>query len=225
MNGPTSCRDDVRLAFREWLTAGGSRVGEVVIRAAGSGYILTHWRDADADPATLERFTRPEDARELARFGGDGAYRPLKTAPNLRRGWRLELSGFDALCLAVGFFYPAALGVAAARREGRLRVVPLRETLERQSGMYAVTRKISDAGAEAAIARCCRSPGGGCLKTILWEIGAVGGRSGPENANASGENPSFFPLLCNEACNLLVAAIRKSLKSPPESPPGPLPDR
>ncbi len=38
----------------------------------------------------LEIFRNPEDAIEIARYDDDGNYRPLKTAPNLRHGWRME---------------------------------------------------------------------------------------------------------------------------------------
>ena len=33
----------------------------------------------------------------IARFDDSGAYRPLKTAPNLRHGWRLELATLGAV--------------------------------------------------------------------------------------------------------------------------------
>ncbi len=214
----------IKGAFEAWLAGGGDRIGEVAIRRSDTlgGFVLTHWMEADEahGDGTLERFTEPEDARALARFDDAGGYRPLKTAPNLRRGWRLELADFDALCLAVDFFYPAALGVRFAFADDRLKVVPLRETLERQSGMYAVTRKISDAAADAVVGECCCSRGG-CLKTILWDLAPglpvaslPAAKFDPHlDQLAAAEERRAFPLLCNEACNLLVAAIRKALKS------------
>ena len=217
--------ETIRSAFEAWLAGGGNRIGEVAIRhldSSPAGYVLTHWQDADADASQpLERFTEPEDARTLAWLDDAGRYRPLKTAPSLRHGWRLELESLDALCLALDFFYPAALGVRFAFANQRLTIVPLRETLNRQSGMYALTRKVSDAEADAAVGACCRSRGG-CLKTILWEIapGKPVTALPPLKFDAhfdqlaAGDEQQAFPLLCNEACNLLVAAIRKALKKP-----------
>jgi sirohydrochlorin cobaltochelatase len=203
----------IRDALETWLAGGGDRIGEVSIRRSSHGFILTHRDDAAPDRAErLERFTAPEDARLLAWLDDAGQYRPLKTEPNLRHGWVLELAGLDELCLALDFFYPAVLGVQLAFAEQRLAVVPLRETLNRQSGMYAVTRGVSDADAEKVIGvRCsCRR---GCLKTILWELEPGHPLRNAEEVN---EPPAegAFPLLCNEACNLLVASIRKALKTP-----------
>jgi len=72
--------------------------------------------------------------------------------------------------------------------------------------MYAVTRKATDAQANAAIRRCCLPEGGGgCLKTRLWRP------IGPGKDERDG-SAAAFPLFCNEACNLLVAAIRAEVK-------------
>jgi len=197
-------------ALRRWLDAGGERVGEIAIRPDGrGGYRLTHHAQADAPPGTLTLFHQPGEARRLAMDDDAQAYRPLKTAANLRHGWCLEVADAEALRQALDLFYPALFALWLAREEGRLAVVPLRETLERQSGLYAVTRKVTDAGAQAAIARCCRDARARCLRTILWEIGPGQPVPAPD-----GESPGL-PLLCPEACNLLVAAIREEVKAHP----------
>ena len=184
-------------------------MGEVAISPLpGGGYRLTHWEEASRDDLTL--YTVPEDARAIAMYDDRGEFRPLKTAPTLRHGWALELPDLPALVQALSYFYPAALGVWHAWKQGRLQRVPLRHTLERQSGMYAVTKKATDEEINRVVARCCNS-GNGCLKTILWEI--VPGnpvRSLPDEKFSPPE--PWFPLLCNEGCNLLVGAIRAELK-------------
>ena len=48
----------------------------------------------------------PEDAIEIAKHDDAGNYRPLKTAPNLRHGWRLELETLEDLRRALDYFYP-----------------------------------------------------------------------------------------------------------------------
>jgi len=66
------------------------RVGEISIRRInGGGFIVSHCDDGGRDD--LQRFQNPEEAAEIARYDDAGNYRPLKTAPNLRHGWRLEL--------------------------------------------------------------------------------------------------------------------------------------
>jgi sirohydrochlorin cobaltochelatase len=217
-----------------WLDAGGREIGEIAIRCADAGFELCH-RD-DASRADLTAFHGAEAARGLATYDDAGNFRPLKTAPNLRRGWKLVLPDLAALRHALDYFYPAMLGVWCSHLRGELVPVPLRATFGRQSGMYRVTQKISDTQAQETIAGFCRSDGG-CLKTILWDLEpgkpvtslppekfAVAGVIDPgcERASAAGSRSvtpatataPAFPLLCHEACNLLVAKAREVVKRP-----------
>jgi sirohydrochlorin cobaltochelatase len=197
-----------------WIGACPSRqIGQILIRRLPSGFDLRHHED---DGRTdLETFSAPEEARFLALFDGAGAYRPLKTAPNLRRGWRLALGDPGALRIALDFLYPAMLGVLLDWERGLLPPVSLRATLGRQSGMYAITRKLTDEEAQAMIGGFCASRGG-CLKTILWRIAPdVPITSLPPEKFASGASAAPcapLPMLCHEACNLLVAKAREVVK-------------
>jgi len=205
--------NNITSEFAAWLAAGGYRVGEVAIASLpGGGYRLTHWEEATR--ADLTRYTVPEDARAIAMYDDAGEFRPLKTAPSLRRGWALELPDLPALVRALDYFYPAALGVWHAWKQGRLQRVPLRDTLERQTGMYAVTKKATDEEINRVVARCCNSEGG-CLKTILWEISPGNPVRSLPAGKFSPPEP-WFPLLCNEGCNLLVGAIRAEVKKDDE---------
>ena len=143
------------------------QIGEVLIRRiSGGGFILSHRHDEGRDG--LECFQNSEDAAEIARYDEAGKYRPLKTAPNLRRGWRLELVDLTELRRALHYFYPGRLAMFAAWKENRLTTTPLRKTLTRQSGMYRVASKISDEQINDLVGNFCRS-NGGCLRTILWK--------------------------------------------------------
>jgi sirohydrochlorin cobaltochelatase len=188
-------------------------IGEILIRRDGDGFELRHREDAERND--LELYRDPEDARRLALYDAAGAYRPLKTAPNLRRGWRLIGLDLAGVRRALDYFYPAMLGVLRDWENGALAATPLRETLARQSGMYAITRKISDDQANALIGSVCNSESG-CLKTILWPIAPeVPVTSLPAEkfrpARICGGLPAL-PLLCHEACNLLVARARETVK-------------
>jgi hypothetical protein len=109
------------------------------------------------------------------------------------------------------YFYPAAIGLLFSFRRGQLEPVDFRETTARQTGMYSVTKSITDDEADDRIGRFCRS-GDGCLRTILWNLHP--GRSirslPPEKLDP--ETAEGLPILCAEACNLLVAEARKVVK-------------
>jgi sirohydrochlorin cobaltochelatase len=180
----------------------------------------------------LKVFRNAEDAIEIAKYDDDGNYRPLKTAPDLRHGWRLELETLEELRRALDYFYPGRLAVFNAWKKGGLQTRPLRETLDRQSGMYRVAAKISDSQIDDLVADFCRS-NGGCLRTILWkrdQEGAIASAKLPKEKFDPGFDqvmaskppgsptpgttaiPATVPLLCQEACNLLVAECRKVVK-------------
>jgi sirohydrochlorin cobaltochelatase len=209
--------------------------GQILIRKSGKSFGLCHRDDQMRDD--LKTFTNTEDAIELAKYDDDGNYRALKTAPNLRRGWRMELPTLDALKRALDHFYPGRQAIFIAWQRGQLRTTPLRETLDRQSGMYRIAAKISDAQIENLVADFCRS-NGGCLRTILWtrdegaaiastklpaekfdpardQVQALGASRSSVFANGTADKPipGTVPLLCQEACNLLVAACRKVVKA------------
>src|SRR5258705_13066526 len=141
--------------------------GQILItKREGTGFVLLH-RD-DASRNQLQTYRDAEDAIEIAKYDAAGNYRPLKTAPNLRHGWRLELATVEELRRALDYFYPSRLAVFAAWKSGYLKTTALRETLDRQSGMYRVAAKISDPQIDDLVANFCRSDSG-CLRTILWK--------------------------------------------------------
>src|SRR3954467_13660282 len=86
------------------LEGGTLRAGQLEIGRAGEAFELRHVDDAGR--ADLEHFSRYEDARQLALYDDTGAFRPLKTAPNLRRGWLLHLETLSEVHLALDYFYP-----------------------------------------------------------------------------------------------------------------------
>lgn len=190
---------DLTRTLSTWLDQGGERIGQIAIRRVASGFELRHVDDARG--ADLALHTAPEAARHLANFDDAGNFRPLKTARNLAHGWRLVLPDAASLRRALDYFYPAMLGCAESLSRGELPAVPLRDKLARQTGMYRVTQQITDPQARAMIDHFCA----GCLKQRLWEIA---GPNPQPVSFAAGE----LPLLCHEACNLLVAEARKVVK-------------
>ena len=210
----------VRRVLTEWLAAGARGIGQIEIRQGAGGFVLCHREDSARED--LENFSSPGDAGKLAKFDDAGNFRPLKTAPNLRHGWRLEVAGLGALHEALELFYPGRLAALVAWEAHRLTATPLRATLDRQTGMYRAAARITDEEMDALVGRFCRSQGGepGCLRTILWARDATGARPSlrlpldkfiaPLDQTGRGEN--VLPLLCQEACNLLVAEARQVVK-------------
>jgi sirohydrochlorin cobaltochelatase len=194
------------------------RIGQLLIqRTSAGGFVVCHREDEPS--ARLEIFRRSGDALEIARYDDAGNYRPLKSAPNLRHGWRLDLVDLGELRRALDYFYPGRLAMLAAWTENRLGTTPLRETLDRQSGMYRVAAKISDDQIDDVVGNFCKSDGG-CLRTILWKRdthGAIPSTKLPSQKfdpghDQTGRGENTIPLLCQEACNLLVAQCRKIVK-------------
>lgn len=214
-------------ALVEWVDSGLGRIGEIVIaRAPESGesaWRLCHYLDAGGDQTPeLKEYHRPEDAREIAKFDESGEYRPLKTAPNLRRGWVLYPADAAAAREALDYFYPAMIASWFHYRGGDAGAVPLRETLDRQTGMYRFARNIADEDARDLVPRHCDSKTG-CLKKILWPLdagkplGVTPPSKGDPEAAPDGLADRAIPLLCREACNLVVAGARRVSKRAAEA--------
>jgi sirohydrochlorin cobaltochelatase len=215
------------IALAKWVAAGLRRIGQISIAVKKDGaFSLAHREDAAQNDLAV--YARAEAAAEIARFDDAGKYRPLKTAPNLRHGWQLIVSDLAGLRLALDLFYPGRLAAFLAWENGMLKTTSLRQTLSRQTGMYRTAAKIRDEEADALVGNFCRSDGG-CLRTILWKRdrnGTIASTQLPAEKfdpqhDQTGLGETVIPLLCQEACNLLVAEARKMVKSEAVAPPAP----
>ena len=186
------------------IVSGFSQIGQVVIEKNPPGFSLHH--EADTAREDLEIFHSPEDALAIARCDDSGDYRPLKTAPNLRRGWELRLDSLAALRLALDGIYPAALGNWRAVLRGEKIAPPLRETLNRQTGMYRITGLLTHHEASRIITSLCRP---GCLRQILWPIEST------DSAPAAVAPEGRIPLFCTNPCSHFLGKAREAVKSRP----------
>jgi sirohydrochlorin cobaltochelatase len=204
MDAPESPRQ----LLAQSISAGHRLIGQILL---SEDYCLRHVDDAGRDD--LEISTDPITAREIARYDENGNYRPLKSAPNLRRGWLIRAGSMEGLETALEFFYPSALGLWFSSIKETLHPTPLRETLERQTGMYRVTQLLRDDQARELIHCHCNSAQG-CLRSLLWEIApGVPINSLPrDQLSLAKVGDDRIPLICREACNLLVAAARPIAK-------------
>ena len=200
-----------------------SRIGQLEISASAGGFFVCHRDDVGRDDVAPREI---ESVFEIAKFDDSGNYRPLKTAPNLRHGWKIFVNNPAQLQQVVDAIYPGRVAVLHALESGELVTTSLRETLNRQSGMYRVAAKISDQQIDDLVGNFCRSDGG-CLRKILWKRDDKGtvpsSKLPPEKFDPAldqmGKGEKCIPLLCQEACNLLVAACREKVKGEGVAPP------
>ena len=202
-----------------WLQSLPCRIGQILIEEQPAAPFALRHRE-DAGRANLTTQWNTEAAGEIARFDDAGVYRPLRTAPNLRHGWLLLLTTSEEVMAALDLFYPGRLAAFSWWKRELLITTSFRETLARQTGMYRVAAKISDPAADRLIGNFCRSDGG-CLRTILWKRDIVGApvtsllpaMKFDPLCDQTGRREDVLPLLCQEACNLLVAQARKTVKA------------
>ena len=216
------------------LGENGSRIGQLEIVSSDGGFAICH-RDDRGRNDLQER--EIDEAFAIAKFDDGGNYRPLKTAPTLRHGWKIFVRDLLQVEQVIDAIYPGRLAILHAFKSSQLITTSLRETLDRQSGMYRVAAKISDEQLDELVGDFCRSDGG-CLRTILWKRDASGkipssklptekfdpavdqflSSRKPRPATAA---TGSIPLLCQEACNLLVAACRDTVKTEGAAPSAP----
>jgi len=217
-------------ALESWIRNGFRAIGQITISpTTQGGYELCH--TDDLGKVELEAYTSAEDARALSFFDDANAYRPLKTAPTLKHGWRLKLNTGEELRHALDYFYPAMAALWHSHLQTNLPAVPLRDTLNRQTGMYAATKRLQDEEGQELVGQACAASA--CAKRVLWAFseGQALTRLTPEKLSAD-PRPTpgglqEIPLLCHEACNILVAACREVVKkreraqsTPPQQHPG-----
>lgn len=186
-------------------------IGQIRVNQQDVGsWTLCHEADEQAEGLSL--YTIPADAQDLALYDDAGQFRPLKTAPNLNRGWKLQVADSDALSQALDFFYPAALGFFEHWQANTLQPVPLRETLGRQTGMYRFVNTISDEQAQQMVACECDAQTK-CLRHISWPLSVDQPLTvlTPEKQMPE-VSLTEIPLLCVEACTHLVSAAREIAK-------------
>ena len=188
-----------REAFAAWVDEApdGRTFGQVLVRPVPTaGYYLCHEDDARA--TSLELHDDPQAAREIAKLTGTGEYRPLKSSPNLRRGWELRVEDARGLATAMNYLYPAGVVHWYLHRERKLEITDYRENAARQSGIYKRVQRLSDEGVRNAARACCEDAV--CLKKTLWNVDA---ETPLEMDWGNGEIP------CPEPCSVFVSFARR----------------
>lgn len=184
-----------------------SLVAQVRVTRLERGFELRHLRDTGT-PEDALRTVAVGDLRELARSNDAGQYRPLKSAPDLRAGWRCVVVELDELEQALSGLYPGFLADWHAVESGFPPVTHFRPFVSRQTGIYRRVAELDDAAAAAVIRACCAREV--CLKRRWWTVKGLS----PDDASVK----SIVP--CLEPCALLLdlARLAVSEKSGPVTP-------
>ena len=99
--------------------------------------------------------------------------------------------------------------------DGRIPPHTLKETLGRQTGMYRITGLLREDEAHSLVAATCHD--GNCLRRIQWTWDKQTPWTTLPAEKALCSSPAdpavpSMPLLCTDACPLLVAAARPVVK-------------
>jgi 4Fe-4S iron-sulfur cluster binding domain/DR2241 stabilising domain len=195
----TSVAAASREAFAAWVDAApmGRAFGQVLVRGISpAGYSLRHVAEEDA--VDLAVHEAPRAAREIAKLTEEGEYRPLKSSPNLRRGWEIRVPDAGELAVAMNYLYPAGIVHWYLHREGRLEITNFRENAARQSGIYKRIHRLSDGSVRKAAWACCEDAV--CLKRTLWDVDE---KTPLEMERGEGEIP------CPEPCSVFISFARR----------------
>ena len=188
-------------ALRAFLAALPAQIefAQVLISRRGDAFELRQVADLAATDASLE-LVEIEALRALASGTDAGAFRPLKSAPNLRTGWRAMAPTAEELERGLDHLYPGALADWYAARQSPPPVTHYRDYVNRQTGMYRITQMLTDGQVrDLARAGCHRDF---CLKQRLW--------GGPGLAADEAGEKSVMP--CLEPCAMLLEFARKSMR-------------
>ena len=190
---------NANLALSAFVAAigNGANFAQLQIQSAGPRFELRHVEDAEAEPDALRKVS-VSDLRGIAMETAAGAFRPLKSAPSLKRGWRCEVTDIGTLELAIRHLYPGGITDWHARNDPT-RATSYRDFTARQTGMYRITTFLDTDSAPPVISACCDDRF--CLKTRLWTYDGV-----------ADEPAGELDLPCLEPCPLLLEFARKAVR-------------
>ncbi len=188
-------------ALRAWLAQWSDQTEfvEITVSRTADAFELRHQLDADR-PAHELKEIGPSELRDWVQTTAEGAFRPNKLAPNLKRGWRFSAGSLSVLNDALRVLYPGALADWYAEQRG-LRAAGFREYFGRQTGMYRVTQQLTDEfAARAVLANCAPES---CRRRRIWDV--------PGLSPDSPAQTSLVP--CFEPCGTMMEMARRMAKA------------
>ena len=181
--------------------------GQVLIQSANQTFVLCHVWDGQV-PAGQLRGLSVAELRELAMFTASGQFRPLRSSPDLSRGWTFACNGPEELWRALQELYPGSIPDWFAAQHPNPPVTNYRDFTNRQTGMYRITQLLDDEQAGNVTRAACHARF--CLKQRLW--------TAPGLSPDSTAEKSAIP--CLEPCAILLELARKAARIEQEAKPG-----
>ena len=166
-------------------------MGQVCWIKKEKGWEVRHIQDQDA-VGQLRGLATLDELEELARWDGQGKYRPLRSEGNLVSGWQYDAKSVSEFREAMEVIYPGLWGNAEAWRDERLKFQTWGEALAKQT--ERVRNKVSQTGdmPRRVIEENCKRR---CLKRVLW----------------AGERPidgaKSVPMLCRGPCGMFWSCV------------------
>lgn len=173
---------------------------EIRARRVGAGIELRHRNDA-AEPSEQLQSLDPTDLLAWSQTNSLGAYRPNRTAPGLRSGWRVMTRDAAELETALEGVYPGAVADWHAVSAGVARPVSFREFTGRQTGMYRGISRLDDDAAASVVRAGCDAAF--CLRRRQWPA--------PGLVEDTVAEKSVIP--CLEPCALLLEFSRQAARA------------
>lgn len=201
--GPASPRANTPLAALQVRLTQPLILLEVVLARRPTGVELRHVGDADRPDGELATLT-VDALGTLAESTRNGAFRPNRSAPTLRSGWRCHVTAEADLHEALEQLYPGALADWHAWETGSACPTSFRQFVARQTGMYRATQAIADTQADAVAHAGCAS--GLCLRRRCWSTPGTGPSPLPRS------HPEALVIPCLEPCALVLDLARWMVK-------------
>lgn len=148
-------------------TLGEMEFGELLILPNKNLFSVRHRVDRGVPATKLEKLASPESGEALSRYTEEDVYRPLRSAPNLRKGWILENLSYADLALFLNLVLPGARAYWTLEQLGRLRLTTFSETAARQTGIYSSVQQLPAEAVQAITERVC---GKGCVRHPRWGL-------------------------------------------------------
>ena len=177
-------------------------MGEVLLsRCAESGnFKAVHQKDRETSIEMLKELETAAEVREMTKLCEQGKHRPLKTAPGLKSGWFISQPDAESFLLFLDEIYPACFATTIHYFDDQIEPVPLRKTLERQSGMNEGAKDITANQANQILRDTCAQ---GCLRKVAWPLDD----SCPVSRLRMSERR--ISLVCTEACSIFVSEAQR----------------
>jgi hypothetical protein len=172
---------------------------QVLIQSQAKDFVLRHVADHELPAAQLKALSLPE-LRKLAMFTASGGFRPLRSSPDLPRGWSFTCKTSEELWRALQELYPGSVPDWFAAQAPAPPVTHYRDFTNRQTGMYRVCQLLTDEQAANVTRAACHPRF--CLKQRLWTVEGL-----PPDPPAA---KSAIP--CLEPCAILLELARKAAR-------------